>query len=171
MRHLIEQHLERIGPRRSLLLTVMAITWGSIAVAVVVWAFAKGLMESLWITLAVISGNPVDIAVAIGLWAFLLLTVPLVRAAMTIWKTLQDERWEAKLALDQLETRLFDAASSTRHLTSSRDRLAERALADLELRILGEAQPEEGGCEARLVALDRKDKSRPDAPDRSIPNA
>lgn len=161
VRHLIEQHLERVGPRRSLLLTVMAIIWASIAVAVVVWALAKGFMESLWITLSVISGDPIDISVAVVLWAFLLLTVPLVRAVVVIWKTRQDERWEANTALDQLEERLFEDPSSTRHLDSPRERLAQHALADLELRILGAPQQDGSGCEARLIELAHHEKRRP----------
>lgn len=153
MRHLIEQHLEHIGPRRSLLLITMAIAWSSIAVAIVAWALAKGLMESLWITVAVTSGSPVDIAVAIGLWAFILLTVPLARAAVRVWKEWQDERWEAKLALDQLEEQLFPGTPNTRHLDNPRERLAERALEQLELRVFGAPQHEGGGCEARLREL------------------
>ncbi len=161
MRHLIEQHLERIGPRRSLLLITMGIAWSSIAVAVVLWALAKGLMESLWITLAIARGNPVDIAVAIGLWTFLLLTVPLIRAGLAIWKAWQDERWEAKTALDQLEEQLFPGTPNTRHLDSPRERLAERALDELELRVFGSPQQEGGACEARLRELAQHAKRRP----------
>jgi len=161
VRHLIEQHLERIGPRRSLLLITMAIAWSSIAVAVVMWALAKGMIESLWITLAIASGEAIDIAVAVGLWAFLLLTVPLARAALRIWKAWQDERWEAKTALDRLEERLFPDAPSTRHLDSARERLAQRAMEELELRVLGASQPEGIGCEARLIALAQHEKRRP----------
>jgi len=161
VRHFIEQHLERIGPRRSLLLITMAIAWSSIAVAVVVWALVKGLMASLWITLAVASGSPIDIAVAVGLWAFLLLTVPLARAGIGVWKAWQDERWEAKTALDQLEERLFPDAPSTRHLDSPRERLAQRAMEELELSVLGAPQPEGSGCEARLIELANHEKRRP----------
>lgn len=161
MRHLIEQHLELIGPRRSLLLITMAIAWVSIAVAVVVWALAKGLMESLWITLAIASGEAIDIAVAVALWSFFLLTVPLVRAAVRMWKAWQDERWEAKTALDQLEERLFPDAPSTRHLNNPRERLAQRTMEELEIRVLGAPQPEGVGCEARLIELARHEKRRP----------
>jgi len=139
----------------------MAIAWSSIAVAVVVWALAKGLIESLWITLAIASGKAIDIAVALGLWSFLLLTVPLVRAAVRMWKAWQDERWEAKIALDQLEERLFPQAPSTRHLDSPRERLAQRAMEDLELRVLGAPQPDGVGCEVRLIELARQEKRRP----------
>ena len=161
VRHLIEQRLESIGPRRSLLLITMAIAWSSIAVAIVVWALAKGLMESLWITLAVISGDPSDIAVAIGLWAFILLTVPLVRAGLGVWREWQDERWEAKVALDQLEEQLFPGAPNTRHLDSPRERLAQRALEELELRVFGAPRQEGGACEARLSELAQHAKRRP----------
>jgi len=161
VRHLIEQHLEHIGPRRSLLLITMAIAWSSIAVAVVVWAVAKGLLETLWITLSIASGAAIDIAVAIGLWAFLLLTVPLVHAGVGMWKTWQDERWEAKTALDQLEEQLFPDTASTRHLDSPRERLAQHALEDLELRVFGAPQREGSGCDARLSELARHAKRRP----------
>lgn len=161
MRHLIEQHLERIGPRRSLLLVIMAIAWASIAVAIAVWGLAKGLIESLWITLAVASADPVDIAVALALWTFLLLTVPLVRAVREVWKARQDERWEAHNALNQLEEKVFPAAPSTRHLASPRERLAQRAMDDLELRVLGTPQAEGSGCEERLIDLARQEEERP----------
>ena len=55
-------------------------------------------MESLWITLAIASGEPTNIAVAVGLWAFLLATVPLVRAGVGVWKEWQDQRWRVYLA-------------------------------------------------------------------------
>ena len=139
----------------------MAIAWSSIAVAICVWALAKGLLETLWITLAIASGSPTDIAVAIGLWAFLLLTVPLVRAGISVWKAWQDERWEAKVALDQLEDELFPGAANTRHLDSPRERLAQRALDALELKVFGAPRQEAGGYEARLGELARHAKRRP----------
>jgi hypothetical protein len=120
-------------------------------------------METLWITLAVVSGAPVDIAVAIGLWAFLLLTLPLVRAGISAWRAWQDERWEAKVALDQLEDQLFPDTPNTRHLNSPRERLAQRALENLELRVFGQPQQEGDGFEARLSALARQAKKRPPA--------
>ncbi len=161
VRHLIEQNLESIGPRRSLLLVTMAIVWASITVAIVVWALAKGVMETLWITLAIASGSPIDIAVAIGLWAFILLTVPLVRAGLGVWRKWQDERWEAKVALDQLEEQLFPGAPNTRHFDSPRERLAQRALEELERRVFGAPRQEDGACEARLKELAQHARRRP----------
>ncbi len=163
MRHLIEKRLEEVGPRRALLLITMAIMWGSIAGAVVVWAIAKGLMETFWVTLAVLSGDPVDIAVAITLWVVLLTTVPLVRAVLSIWRAFQDERWKAQHALNQLEDRFPADAASSRHIENPRERLAVRGLEALETRVLGAPLEEGGDFEPRLIALAARGASK-DAP-------
>jgi hypothetical protein len=158
VRHLIEQHLERIGPRRSLLLITMVIAWLSIAVAIVVWAIAKGFVETLWITLAVASGDPTDILVAAVLWICLLLSVPLVRTGIGVWRAWTDERWEAKVALDQLEDELFPDVPSTRHIDNPRERLAQRAIDALELEVFGAPRENAGGFAARLRELARHAK-------------
>lgn len=152
MRHLVERHLERVGSRRAFLLTVLAILWGSVAVAVVVWAIGKGVMESVWITLAVASGEFVDIAVAIVLWTVLLITIPLVKAVREIWQAFQDERWAAHVALNELEAQLPDQGRNSRHLDNPHDRLALRGLEALETEFLG-APAVEGDLQPRVIAL------------------
>ena len=109
-------------------------------------------MESVWITLAVASGDPVDIAVAIVLWVVLLITIPLLRAVREIWKAWQDERWTAHVAINELEAQLPDQSHNSRHLDSPHERLALRGLEALETEFLG-APATEGDLQPRVIAL------------------
>ena len=119
-------------------------------------------MESVWITLAVASGDPVDIAVAIVLWTVLLITIPLVKAVRAIWKAWQDERWAAHVALNELEGQLPDQSHNSRHLDNPHDRLALRGVEALEIEFLG-APAEEGDLQPRVIALADALKRRRDA--------
>jgi hypothetical protein len=162
MRHLIEKHLDRVGSRRALLLITMAIMWSAVATAVVVWALAKGVMESFWITLAVRSGDPVDIAVAVALWSILLITVPLARAVLAIRRAWRDERWRAQAALNALEARYPDVAAPSRHLENPRERLAVRGIEALETLVTGAPAEAGGDFEPRLIELGRRIEARPE---------
>lgn len=156
MRHLIEHHLEQIGPRRSLLLTVMAVAWLSIGVGVIFWALGWGLLEIVWLTWEVRTGSPAAIAVALLAWLFVAASIPLVRAARGLWLAWRSERWEANAALDRLESAACRDVESTRHLDSPRERLAMHGLAELERRWLGEATHDTEAVEPRVAELSRR---------------
>jgi hypothetical protein len=163
LRHLIEEHLEQIGSRRSLHLTVMAVAWLSIGVGVLVWALGWGLFEIVWLTWEVRTGSAAAIAVALLAWLFIGATVPLMRAGRDVWRAWRNERWEANASIDRLESAVCSDAESTRHLDSPRERLAMHGLAEIERRWLGRATHDTDAVEPRVAKLPRRDRGAPPA--------
>ncbi len=109
-------------------------------------------METIWITLALASGDPIDIAVAVVLWIVLLITIPLITAVRVVWGEWRDERWAAHVALNELEAQLANARPTSRHMDSPHDRLALRGLEALETEFLG-APASEGDFQPRVITL------------------
>ena len=154
-RPLVEKHLAEAGPNYGSLLLITLLLWVTVVLGVLLYAAAMGVWTVARWSWAARSLEPVDVSVAVVLWAFLALSALLAKNLRRIWLQRRDERWAAEVGLTRIEERAFPGQPTTAYLEEPRERLAHRGLEDLERRLLGKLQSEDLGVEERLIALDR----------------
>lgn len=160
-----EKYLEQLGERRGMLLLAAILIWVSILLAVyayglgvgviAVWRVSYGAYQAIVeiVTDRGYGGDPWAIFVGAVIWVLLILLIFPLRAARIVWRTHRRQQMQAQKALTKVEERLFPAAARTSNVNSARDRLAHRALDDIETRVLGAPQPAELTVEERLINL------------------
>ncbi len=159
LRRLVEHYLAEAGPKTACVLMSTFVAWAIIAIAALLYAALSGFRIVWSATRAPFDGGAVDIALAAVFWIFVGMTVVLAAAGRDLLLRWRSQRWNAEIALANLEKRLFSAHQSTAHIERVRDRLAARALESMEHRILGEPVSKDVGIEERLIELDNAARS------------
>jgi len=166
----LERYIARLKARYGLMLLGTLLLWASLALAVVLYALLAGIWTFGKLTWAAVHGGIASILIALFLWIFFALSVALVVALRQMWLQSRRERWDAEIALDELESCLESSQTGTGYLEDLRSRLAERGLEALERRVLGEPGHKEDSMEQRLMALHAAvDAGRISDPDSPVP--
>jgi hypothetical protein len=151
--HLIEEYLDRIGPRRSTIILLTLLIWICIALGVILYAMGMGIYRTVMITREAFAGDLPDILLAAAIWILVLLSIPLAWAARRVWQAHRAERWGSEAALDRVEKHLFPTEHRVDYTENARERLALRSLEAMELELLGEHQSTDLTVEERVIAL------------------
>lgn len=165
MFRVIEKYLEQLGERRGMLLLAAVLVWVSILLAIYVYGIGVGVLavarvsrDAYQAIIEVASdraygGDRWAIFMGVVVWFLLLLLIFPLRAARRVWHNYRKQELLAQKALTKVEAGLFapDRRSSSAH--RARDRLARRALDDIETRVLGKPQDPDLTVEERLVNL------------------
>ena len=107
MTHLVEKYLDRAGPRLSTILLLTLLIWICIALGVVLYALGMGVYRTVMITREAWDGELRVILLAVVIWVFVLVSLPLGWAARSVWQGHRSERWGSEGALDRVEKILF----------------------------------------------------------------
>ena len=156
MTDLIEKYFAKAGKRHSAVLLLTLLVWTSMALGVVLYFSATALYQVYVVTRAAFDGGTTEILLAVAVWVFILLSVPLVRGVRTVWLEHRNERRQADVALTKLSDRLYPNEPKTAYLEDPRERLALRALEAMEREVLGAPQATELSLESRLIALEER---------------
>jgi hypothetical protein len=160
-----EKYLEQLGERRGMMLLAAVLVWVSILLAVYAYGIGMGLVavwrvsQSAWQAIVEIAtdraygGDRWAIFMGAVVWLLLILLVFPLRAARIVWRNHTRQQRTAQKALTRVEERLFAADQRTSTVHSARDRLAHRALDEIETHVLGAPQPADMTVEERLIKL------------------
>lgn len=148
-----------------MMLLAAILVWVSILLAVYAYGIGMGLV-AIWrvsqsayramveiVTDRAYGGDRWAIFMAAVVWLLLILLVFPLRAARVVWRNHMRQQRQAQKALTKVEERLFPADQRTSTVHGARDRLAHRALEEIETRVLGAPQPAELTVEERLIKL------------------
>lgn len=160
MTHLVEKYLERVGPRLSTILLLTLLIWICIALGVVLYALGMGAYRTVMITREAFDGDPRVILLAVVIWVFVLLSLPLAWAARRVWQEHRSERWGSEGALDRVEKELFPDEHRANYTENARERLALRSLEAMEMEALGKLQSADLTVEERIIAMEAHLASR-----------
>ncbi len=161
-----EKYLERLGERRGMLLLATILIWVSILVAIyayalgvgglAVWRLSQNAYQALTeiVTDRAYDGDRWAIFMGGAVWVLLILLIFPLRAARQVWRTYRRQEMQAQKALTKVEERLFTAEQRSSNVHSPQERLARRALDEIETRVLGEPQSADLTIEERLAKLD-----------------
>jgi hypothetical protein len=158
--HLVEKYLERVGPRLSTILLLTLLIWICIALGVVLYALGMGAYRTVMITREAFDGDPRVILLAVVIWVFVLLSLPLAWAARRVWQEHRSERWGSEGALDRVEKELFPDEHRANYTENARERLALRSLEAMEMEALGKLQSADLTVEERIIAMEAHLASR-----------
>ena len=160
MTHLVEKYLERVGPRLSTILLLTLLIWICIALGVVLYALGMGIYRTVMVTREAFDGDLRVILLALVIWIFVLLSLPLAWATRRVWQQHQSERWGAEGALDRVEKELYPDEHRAKYTENARERLALRSLEAMELKALGRLQSADLTVEERIIAMEAHLPSR-----------
>jgi hypothetical protein len=161
-----EKYLEQLGERRGMLLLAAILVWVSILLAIIVYGLGVGALAVGRISMnayqaideiatdRAYGGNRWMIFLGVVVWLLLILLIFPLRAARIVLRTHRRQQMQAQKALTRVEERLFPAGRRSSSVNNPRDRLAHRALDEIETRVLGEPQPADLTVEERLINLD-----------------
>lgn len=161
-----EKYLESLGERRGMMLLAAILIWVSILLAIFAYGLGVGVIavwrvsESGYRAIVEIAGDRAyggdrwAIFMGAVVWLLLLLLIFPVLAARRVRRDYRRERRRAQKALTRVEERLFPVEQRSSALHSPQERLARRALDDIELRVLGASQAADLTIEERLIKLD-----------------
>jgi hypothetical protein len=158
--HLVEKYLERVGPRLSTILLLTLLIWICIALGVVLYALGMGAYRTVMITREAFDGDPRVILLAVVIWVFVLLSLPLAWAARRVWQEHRSERWGSEGALDRVEKELFPDEHRANYTENARERLALRSLEAMEMEALGKLPSADLTVEERIIAMEAHLASR-----------
>lgn len=167
MLRLLEKYLAQLGQRRGMLLLATILIWVSILLALVAYAAGAGALMVARVTgnayraIAEIvtdrayGGDPWAIFLGAVVWILLLLSIFPLRALRYVVRERRLQEVRAQKALTGVEERLFPRDKRTSGAVPARERLARRALDEIETQLLGEPQPADLTLEERLIQLQR----------------
>ena len=165
MFRIVEKYLEKIGERRSLLLLASILIWVSILLAIyaygigmgsiAVWRITQGAYSSISeiATDRAYDGDPWPIFMGAVVWILLIILIFPVRATHKVWRSYRRQEIQAQKALTEIEEGIFAADVRSNSVNNPRERLACRALSEIEVKLLGEPQPADLTIEERIIKL------------------
>lgn len=153
---LTERYLDRVGPRTGILLLVTLLLWISALLGVLVYAVGAGLFALYLATRSAVQGDVTSMVIAAILWIFLLLSIPLFRGLLALWRERREQRLDAEPALSRLEKGLHGTVWKSDAREGPRERLAILALEAMERQALGETLSPDLTIEERILELDRR---------------
>ena len=165
MFRIFEKYLEQIGERRSLLLLGSILIWVSILLAIyaygvgmggiAVWRITQGAYWALSeiVTDRVYDADPWPIFMGAVVWILLIILIFPVRAARSVWRSYRRQEMQAQKALSEIEEGILETANRSSTIKRPRERLANRALTEIEVELLGEPQPADLTIEERIIKL------------------
>jgi len=161
----IEKYLEQLGERRGMLLLAAVLVWVSILLAIYAFGLGVGVL-AVWrvsqnayqavveiVTDRAYGGDRWAIFMGAVVWFLLILLIFPLRAARRVWRDYRKQELMAQKALTKVEASLFSPDHRSSNAHTARERLARRALDDIETRLLGEPQDSDLTVEERLVNL------------------
>jgi hypothetical protein len=160
MTHLVEKYLERVGPRLSTVLLLTLLIWICIALGVVLYALGMGIYRTVMVTREAFDGDLRVILLAVVIWVFVLLSLPLAWATRRVWQGHRSERWGSEGALDRVEKELYPDEHRANYTENARERLALRSLEAMELKAFGKLQSTDLTVEERIIAMEAHLPSR-----------
>ncbi len=161
-----EKYLEQIGERRGMLLLAAILVWASILLAIYAYGIGMGILAAGRISRdayeaireiaadRAYGGDRWSIFMAAVVWLLLIVLIFPLRAAGRIWRGYRLEQRQAQKALSAVEERLFEPAERSSDAHDPRERLARRALDEIETRLQGTPQPADLTIEERLIKLE-----------------
>ena len=165
MFRIFEKYLEQIGERRSLLLLGSILIWVSILLAIyaygigmggiAVWRITQGAYWAISeiVTDRVYDADPWPIFMGAVVWILLIILIFPVRAARSVWRSYRRQEMQAQKALSEIEEGILETANRSSTIKRPRERLANRALAEIEVELLGEPQATDLTIEERIIKL------------------
>ena len=165
MFRIFEKYLEQIGERRSLLLLGSILIWVSILLAIyaygigmggiAVWRITQGAYWAISeiVTDRVYDADPWPIFMGAVVWILLIILIFPVRAARSVWRSYRRQEMRAQKVLSEIEEGIFETANRSSTIKRPRERLANRALAEIEVELLGEPQATDLTIEERIIKL------------------
>ena len=165
MFRIFEKYLEQIGERRGLLLLGSILIWVSILLAIyaygigmggiAVWRITQGAYWAISeiVTDRVYDADPWPIFMGAGVWILLIILIFPVRAARSVWRSYRRQEMRAQKVLSEIEEGIFETANRSSTIKRPRERLANRALAEIEVELLGEPQAADLTIEERIIKL------------------
>ena len=165
MFRIFEKYLEQIGERRGLLLLGSILIWVSILLAIyaygigmggiAVWRITQGAYWAISeiITDRVYDADPWPIFMGAVVWILLIILIFPVRAARSVWRSYRRQEMRAQKVLSEIEEGIFETANRSSTIKRPRERLANRALAEIEVELLGEPQATDLTIEERIIKL------------------
>jgi hypothetical protein len=162
---LLEKYLAQLGERRGMLLLATILIWVSILLALVAYAAGAGALMVGRVSVnayrAIVEivtdraygGDPWAIFLGAVVWIVLLLSIFPLRALAWVMREGRLQEVRAQKALSGVEERLFPRDRRTSSAEPARERLARRALDEIETELRGEPQPADLTIEERLVRL------------------
>jgi len=160
-----EKYLEKLGERRGMLLLAAILIWVSILLAIyayglgvgvlAVWRLSRDAYQAIGEMVAnrAYGGDRWAVFIGVLVWLLLILLIFPLRAARQVRRTYRRQQMQAQKALTKVEEGLFPVDQRSSNVHSPQERLARRALDDIETRVLGEPQPADLTVEERLVKL------------------
>lgn len=165
MFRVIEKYLEQLGERRGMLLLAAVLVWVSILLAIYAYGLGVGIL-AVWrvsqnayqaiveiVTDRAYGGDRWAVVMGAAVWFLLILLIFPLRAARRVWGDYRKQELMAQKALTKVEAGLFTPDQRSNSAHRARDRLARRALDDIETRVLGAPQDPDLTVEERLVNL------------------
>ena len=165
MFRIFEKYLEQIGERRGLLLLGSILIWVSILLAIyaygigmggiAVWRITQGAYWAISeiVTDRVYDADPWSIFMGAVVWILLIILIFPVRAARSVWRSYRRQEMRAQKVLSEIEEGIFETANRSSTIKRPRERLANRALAEIEVELLGEPQATDLTIEERIIKL------------------
>ncbi len=165
MFRIFEKYLEQIGERRGLLLLGSILIWVSILLAIyaygigmggiAVWRITQGAYWAISeiVTDRVYDADPWPIFMGAVVWILLIILIFPVRAARSVWRSYRRQEMRAQKVLSEIEEGIFETANRSSTIKRPRERLANRALAEIEVELLGEPQAADLTIEERIIKL------------------
>lgn len=166
MFRLFERYLEQLGERRGMLLLAAILIWVSILLGIYAYGLGMGVL-AVWrlsqnayqaineiIADRAYGGDRWAIFMGSVVWVLLILLIFPLRAARRIWGNYRRQQMRAQKALNKVEERLFSADERSSNAHNPQERLARRALDEIETKVLGKPQPADLTIEERLINLD-----------------
>lgn len=165
MFRIFEKYLEQIGERRGLLLLGSILIWVSILLAIyaygigmggiAVWRITQGAYWAISeiVTDRVYDADPWPIFMGAVVWILLIILIFPVRAARSVWRSYRRQEMRAQKVLSEIEVGIFETANRSSTIKRPRERLANRALAEIEVELLGEPQATDLTIEERIIKL------------------
>jgi hypothetical protein len=160
-----EKYLEQLGERRGMLLLAAILIWVSIFLAIYAYGIGMGVLAA-WrlsqnayqaiseiVADRAFGGDRWAIFMGVAVWLLLIMLVFPLRAARRVWREYGRQQRRAQKALTTVEERLFAPGARSSNALSARERLARRALDEIETRTLGAPQPADLTIEERLIKL------------------
>ena len=165
MLRILEKYLAQLGQRRGMLLLASILIWVSILLALIAYAAGAGALMAGRVTVnayrAIVEivsdraygGDLWAIFLGAVVWIVLLLSIFPLRALGYVVRERRLQEVRAQKALTGVEERLFSRDKRTSSANPARQRLARRALDEMETELLGDPQPADLTIEERLIQL------------------
>jgi biopolymer transport protein ExbB/TolQ len=165
MFRIFEKYLEQLGERRGMLLLASILIWVSILLAIYAYGIGMGGI-AVWritgdayraiseiVTDRAYGGDPWAIFMGAVVWVLLIILIFPLRAARKVRRDYRRQEMQSQKALTEIEARIFAADDRSSNVHSPQERLARRALSNIETELLGEPQPADLTVEERLIEL------------------